>query len=58
MVAWPERRNPKASLSTRNAGASNLADGAALENPDGSTILNGSQGIAKASRAAENDGHA
>jgi hypothetical protein len=43
---------------TRNAGASDLADGAALENPDGSTILNGSQGIAKASRAAENDGHA
>jgi hypothetical protein len=44
--------------STRNAGASNLADGAALENPDGSTILNGSQGIAKASRATENDDHA
>jgi hypothetical protein len=57
MVAWPERRNPKA-LSTRNAGASNLADGAALENPDGSTILNGSQGIAKISCATEDDGHA
>jgi hypothetical protein len=43
---------------TPNAGASNLADGAALENPDGSTILNGSQGIAKISRATENDDHA
>jgi hypothetical protein len=42
----------------RNAGASNLADGAALENPDGSTILNGSQGIAKISCATEDDGHA
>jgi hypothetical protein len=45
-------------LSTRNAGASNLADGAALENPDGSTILNGSQGFAKISCATEDDGHA
>jgi hypothetical protein len=56
MVAWPETRNPNA-LSTPNAGASNLADGAALENSDGSTILNGSQGTAKISCATENDGH-
>jgi hypothetical protein len=53
------RKTESESLSsTRNAGASDLADGAALENPDDSTILNGSQGIAKASRATENDGHA
>jgi hypothetical protein len=43
---------------TPNAGASNLADGAALENPDGSTILSGSQGVAKISCATEDDGHA
>ena len=37
---WMTRKTESESPSpTRNAGASNLADGAALETPDGSTIL-------------------
>src|SRR5262249_59074903 len=55
MVRKTEIRQP---LSHTNAGASNLADDADLETPDGSIIFNGSQGIGKTSYPGQDDGHA
>src|SRR5215469_3479378 len=46
------------SSSTRNPGASDLADGAGPETPDASIIPSGSEGIGKTSGAGQDDDHA
>src|SRR5262249_6842889 len=53
----PKDENPEASPPPE-CRCVQLANGARLETPDGSTILNGSQGVGKTSCPHQDDGHA
>src|SRR5215471_10414938 len=53
----PKDGNPKAPP-PHECRCVQLANGARLETPDGSTILNGSQGVGKTSCPRQDDGHA